>query len=479
MTITLQQHYASLGRQFALPTLPEKVTKPAVLLWNQALAEKLGLNLTSDEQALYFSGQKLFQGSQPVAMTYAGHQFGHFNPQLGDGRAHLLGEITHSAGLIQELHLKGSGRTPFSRNGDGKCAIKPAIREYIMSEAMHALGVPSCRTLAVVATHEPLFRQQQTTGAIVTRVAQSHLRVGTFEFFAARGMMHEVGQLADLCIQRHYPEIEIEDPRKYINLLSDVIDKQITLLTEWMRVGFIHGVMNTDNTLLSGHTIDYGPCAMLEVYHPATVYSSIDEQGRYAFGNQPNIAQWNLTRFAECLVPLIDSNQDKAIEQVMPLLAGFSAKFNASYNRMMGKKLGFNNSNQSIEEHSNKLLNLMQKHQLDFTRTFHKLTQSLSTDLSLDQALNDWHQGWLSLLQEAGQTHQQAQQIMQANNPLVIPRNHHVEMILNEVESTLDGSKALEFLEVLKTPYAMSKHTAKYQDNNPEFNKSYQTFCGT
>ncbi|MEZ5473326.1 MAG: YdiU family protein [Marinicella sp.] len=475
----MQHQYADLGRQFAIPTLPEKIGHPKVLLWNQPLAEQLGLDLTETEQAQYFSGQKLFSGSKPVAMAYAGHQFGHFNPQLGDGRAHLLGEFNNLRRQIQEIHLKGSGRTPFSRNGDGRCAIKPAVREYIMSEAMYALGVPTTRTLAVVTTDETLFRQQPTTGAIITRVATSHLRIGTFEYFAARGLYVELEQLVDLAIDRHYPQINKNEPNKYIKLLSHVIDKQIELIVNWMRVGFIHGVMNTDNILLSGETIDYGPCAMLEVYNPATVFSSIDESGRYAFANQPNIAQWNMVRLAECFIPLIDDNQNHAINQVMPLLEGFVPTFKTAYYLMLAHKLGFNEANPAIKKLSQELLVLMQQNQLDYTQTFDYLTSSLQSKQSPHPTFNDWYEKWQMLLTENNASSHETSMLMRQNNPLLIPRNHHIEAVLAHIETHQSAERVWEFLKPLESPYTLTETTEKYQKPNPEFNESYQTFCGT
>ena len=477
MNIKLHSYYADLGKNFSASAKPERIENPQILMWNQSLATELGLNLTPTEQAQYFSGKKLFAGSKPVAMAYSGHQFGHFNPHLGDGRAHLLGEIRNSDGQIQELHLKGSGATPFSRNGDGKCAIKPAVREFIMSEAMFALGVPTTRTLAVVATGEPLYRQQETTGAIVTRVATSHLRVGTFEYFAARGMHEELELLVNLAISRHYPEIDINSPNKYLELYSQVIGKTVQLIVQWMRVGFIHGVMNTDNTLLSGETIDYGPCAMLGVYHPSAVYSSIDKNGRYAFGNQPNIAHWNLARLAECFIPLIDKDEKTAIDTIMPVLKSYADKYETAFNHMMANKLGFNKSSNATVKLSNDLLSLMQQNKLDYTQTFHSLS-SLNEQMIPD-VLNQWRDDWKSELKENSQSHEEITKIMQRNNPLVIPRNHHVEAVLKDVEENQSSEKANEFLSVLRSPYEKTAKTHEYQDTNPEYDFSYQTFCGT
>ena len=323
--------YASLDEIFYERTRPIPVKNPQLFLWNSDLAEQLMIpnDLKRDPVALAqaFSGNSSMPGSDPVATVYAGHQFGSFVYQLGDGRAHLLGEVLDQSGQRWDIQLKGSGRTSFSRGGDGRCALGPAVREFIMSEAMNALGVPTTRCLAVVTTGEPVFRETPLPGAVVTRVASSHLRIGTFQFFAARGDHQALKILCNYTINRHYPELQKEGQNPYVSLIDKVIEKQIQLVVEWMRVGFIHGVMNTDNTSLSGETIDYGPCAMMGIYDPKTVYSSIDMMGRYAFGNQPDILHWNLARFAECLLPLINADENKAVEQVRPLIATFSRPF--------------------------------------------------------------------------------------------------------------------------------------------------------
>ncbi len=313
-------------------------------MWNSSLAEQLMIpnELKHDSVALAqaFSGNSIMPGSEPIATVYAGHQFGSFVPQLGDGRAHLLGEVLDQFGQRWDIQLKGSGRTSFSRGGDGRCALGPAVREFIMSEAMKALGIPTTRCLAVVTTGETVFRETTLPGAVVTRVASSHLRIGTFQFFAARGDHQALKTLCNYTIERHYPELQEEGQNQYVSFINKVIERQIQLVVEWMRVGFIHGVMNTDNTSLSGETIDYGPCAMMGIYDPQTVYSSIDTMGRYAFGNQPDILQWNIARFAECLLPLINADRNKAVDQVGPVIAEFPDRFEKEYMKMMGKKLG-------------------------------------------------------------------------------------------------------------------------------------------
>ncbi|MCX7553430.1 YdiU family protein [Marinicella sp. S1101] len=478
----LQHHYQSLGEAFSQSSLPEHVRNPTVVLWNQQLADTLGIKANNHEASQFFSGNALITGSKPVAMAYSGHQFGQFNPHLGDGRAHLLGELRTAEGLIKELQLKGSGRTPFSRNGDGKCGIKPAVREYIMSEAMHALGVPTTRCLAVVSTGEDIQRQTTTPGAVVTRVADSHLRVGTFEYFAARGMHDEIKVLADIAVARHYPEINDKDDTKYLQLISHVIDKQIHLITEWMRVGFIHGVMNTDNTLLSGDTIDYGPCAMMGVYDPNTVFSSIDHQGRYAFGNQPWIAQWNMARFAESLLPVIVDGGEDAIALVTPLIESYQDKYQQAFSLMMAKKIGFSENSQEASQLCNELLEIMFKKHLDYTETFTQLKNSLQpkdgTSPVLHPSLMEWQIKWQETLNKKQLNHQ-AVTLMAENNPLAIPRNHLIEQVLTATEANSAHPAASEMLKVVQNPYTLTENTHKYQVTDKDADLNYQTYCGT
>ncbi|MES9926777.1 MAG: protein adenylyltransferase SelO family protein, partial [Candidatus Thiodiazotropha sp. 6PDIVS] len=336
--------YTALGTAFYKSVPPEPVKDPRLFLWNGQLAEDLQLGEIGDppsEQLVYaLSGNSILPGSEPIALAYAGHQFGNFVPQLGDGRAHLLGEIVDRAGEWRDVQLKGSGPTPFSRSGDGRYALGPAIREFIMGEAMHAMGIPTTRSLAVTTSSEIVFRETAQQGAVLTRIAASHLRVGSFEYFAARQNHQALEQLCDYAIHRHYPELQEHDNQRFILLLEKVMKRQIDLVVEWMRVGFIHGVMNTDNTAISGETIDYGPCAMMGTYNPNTVFSSIDRQGRYAFGNQPSMAQWNMARFAEAILPVIDDDEKKAIEKASDCLALFPGLFKDSYYQMMARKIG-------------------------------------------------------------------------------------------------------------------------------------------
>ena len=482
MTIQVHNEYANLGKSFSLPTQPSQIKNPDLLLWNDALSEELGLTMNDKDKLLYFSGQRMFSNTEAVAMAYAGHQFGQFSPQLGDGRAHLLGEIQTNNGQLKDIHLKGSGITPFSRNGDGKCAIQPAVREYIMSEAMHALGIPTTRCLSVITTGEALFRQHPTTGAVVCRIADSHIRVGTFEYFAARQMHDEVKILADYYIKRHCPEIQSQSGNDYLQLLKYAINKQVKLVCEWLRVGFIHGVMNTDNTLLTGDTIDYGPCAMMGSYNPSKVFSSIDHNGRYAFGNQPQMAHWNMARLAESLIPLIDQDDQQAINLIMPVIGSFSDEFKRSYHQMMAAKLGFNDPEVISMSIIDELLKTMYQEEMDYTRTFNQLHDFLSKNevsKSVPDSLLSWANQWLNKHREKSLDHSAALALMEQSNPLVIPRNHHVEDILTITEESKSAAAVIQYLEVLKSPYQSLKNTHKFQQPSPESDLNYQTFCGT
>jgi uncharacterized protein YdiU (UPF0061 family) len=519
--------YIKLGEQFFQRTLPEKVTSPTLLLWNKALANNLDISedLQNDHLLLsqYGSGNQLPFGAESIALAYSGHQFGHFNPQLGDGRAHLLGEVLDKDNVRRDIQLKGSGQTGFSRRGDGKCALAPALREYIMSEALFALGAPTSRCLSVVATGEIINRGLTKAGAVVTRVAASHIRVGTFQYFAARGDIDSLQTLVDYSIKRHFPEIDTNETVNSIPLSSDqrilaflagAITKQITLVIEWLRIGFIHGVMNTDNTAICGETLDFGPCAMLGVYDENKVFSSIDEHGRYAFGNQGKIAQWNMARLADCLMPLLIEVSDKqlteeeqeqqALTKVEALINQYTDEFDVAYFTMYGKKLGLINRDENNKSLISDLLTIMQTQKLDYTETFLQLTQSLTDDFKAQELagkLGDWYQAWLEVLsqkepkQENHQqnNYQQAQGLMKKNNPVVIPRNHHIETILdvcetviaNDLSCTKNLTKEVitntvdEYLQVLRSPYQEIAATAKYQELPIDGDRYYQTYCGT
>jgi uncharacterized protein YdiU (UPF0061 family) len=478
--------YAGLDEIFYERTRPTPVRAPRLFLWNPSLAEQLMIpnELRQDPVALAqaFSGNHIIPGSEPIATVYAGHQFGSFVPQLGDGRAHLLGEVLDRSGKGWDIQLKGSGRTSFSRGGDGRCAIGPAVREFIMSEAMNALGVPTTRSLAVVATGETVYRETPLPGAVVTRVASSHVRIGTFEFFAARGNHQALKTLCNYTIGRHYPALQKEGPNPYVPLINKFIERQIQLVVEWMRVGFIHGVMNTDNTALSGETIDYGPCAMMGIYDPQTVYSSIDRMGRYAFGNQPKILHWNIARFAECLLPLINADRNKAVDPVGHLIAEFPDRFEKEYLKMMGKKLGLTSFKQEDQNLIVSVLNRLKERRLDYTVTFDLLTKSLTSEAAASQMnseLGEYFDLWQKRLSEPHEASHKVQELMRQHNPVVIPRNHHVEEVIQECEETGRVTLAEKFLQVLRSPYEELAQTSEYQDPPSDGDKNYKTFCGT
>lgn len=457
-----------------------------MFLWNRRLAEELGLAedllQSPGRLAEHFSGNALLPGSEPIALAYAGHQFGHFVPQLGDGRAHLLGDIHDRSGRWLDVQLKGSGQTAFSRNGDGRCALGPAVREFVMSEALQALGVATSQTLAVVHSGEWVFREGRQPGAVVTRVAASHLRVGSFEYFAMRRKYAELELLADYCIQRHYPELAEAGADRFTALLEQVVLRQIALVVDWMRVGFIHGVMNTDNTALSGETIDFGPCAMLGNYDPGAVFSSIDVKGRYAFGNQPSIAQWNMARLAECLMPLIDEDPDSALAQVLPVIDAMQTGFAQAYLQMLAGKLGLMEVQEGDGELAADLLGTMQRRAMDYTQTFDRLTRSL-TDTpvadALARELPHWYPRWQQRLARQPGPVELGQKHMRRSNPLLIPRNHHVERVIQACVDGGDVAVAEDFLDALRSPYAPRPNTARYQDSPVDGDRGYQTFCGT
>ena len=478
--------YIKLGNHFYEKSKPTPVQEPRLFLWNSELAEQLNVSedLLMDPAALaqVFSGNQMLTGAEPIAIAYAGHQFGGFNPQLGDGRAHLLGEVIDQVGKRWDVQLKGSGPTEFSRGGDGRCAIGPAVREFIMSEAMKALGVPTTQCLAVVTTGESVYREGPVPGAVVTRIASSHLRVGTFQFFAARGDHDSLKALCDYTIEHHFPELKGEKENQTILLLEKVIEKQIQLIVAWMRVGFIHGVMNTDNTAISGDTIDFGPCAMMGVCDPKTVYSSIDRNGRYAFGNQPNIAQWNMARFAECLLCLIDEEDTQAIEQIKSMITDFFNQFNLEYRQMMGKKFGVLSPQEEDDQLLSSLLEQFTVQELDYTITFDRLTKSLTSDSITSQMkaeLGQYFDPWRKRITEQAASVEEIQSVMRRNNPVVIPRNHHVEAVIKKCEESGVATAAEEFLEVLRSPYKELSQTPKFKDVPKDRDLQYQTFCGT
>ena len=464
-----------------LPPVP--VRTPQLVIFNDSLAEQLGLdpqNLNTPQGAEILAGNLLPPGAAPLAQAYAGHQFGGFT-MLGDGRAILLGEQITPGGERVDIQLKGSGQTPFSRRGDGRAALGPMLREYLISEAMFALGIPTSRSLAVVATGEPVRRETLLPGAILTRVAASHLRVGTFEYAARRGSTADVKILADYAIWRHYPDVARQD-NPYLALLETAIARQAELVARWLLVGFIHGVMNTDNVAIAGETIDYGPCAFMDAYNPATVFSSIDHQGRYAFANQPPITQWNLTRFAETLLPLLDKQQESAIEMAQQALDSFSDKFRRTWLQGMRKKLGLMDEQEDDVALIDDLLAIMQRLRADYSNSFRDLAGEELTDNELhrDGAFQDWRKRWQWRLEQQGQSFNTVKKIMDRNNPAVIPRNHRVEEALAAAEKDGNLQPLEHLLRVLATPYTdLDAADLAYREPPPPSQRVYQTFCGT
>ena len=458
---------------------PARVREPRVTVLNHRLAGELGLDLgalSADAAAALFAGQTLPSGFQPIAQAYAGHQFGGFT-MLGDGRAILLGEHRTPSGQLVDIQLKGSGRTQFSRGGDGRAALGPMLREYIISEAMAALGIPTTRSLAVVTTGEPVYRASPLPGAILTRVASSHIRVGTFEY-AARKDEATLRALADYAIDRHYPEL-VDAPRKYLEFFRAVADRQAALVARWQLVGFVHGVMNTDNVAVSGETIDYGPCAFMDVYHADTVFSSIDHAGRYAYGNQPNITQWNLARFAETLLPLMDTDPEKAVAAAMEVLEDFPTRFERYWFVGMQKKLGLLTDEADDAEWITSLLGWMQRSRADFTNTFRDLSEGrLDGERYREPDFQTWYAGWQQRLGRDSKPPAAAYAVMQTVNPAVIPRNHRVEEALSAVENRGDLSVLHQLLAVLASPYETGADSVQYREPPPD-GCAYRTYCGT
>jgi len=478
--------YARLGPSFHRRTHPTVVEQPRLLLLNRPLAEELGLDpeaLATDEGARILAGNELPEGAEPLAAAYAGHQFGNFVPQLGDGRAILLGEFVDRNGHRRDIQLKGSGPTPFSRSGDGRAALGPVLREYLVSEAMAALHVPTTRALAAVTTGEAVYREQVLPGAVLTRVASSHVRIGTFQFFAARGDQESVRRLADYVIARHDPEAA-DAANPYQALLEGVCKRQARLVAQWMQVGFVHGVMNTDNMSISGETIDYGPCAFLDAYDPAAVFSSIDRNGRYAFANQPMIAKWNLARLAECLLPLFDTGGDAAVEEAYRILDGFAETFKAAYLAGFGAKLGLNTQREGDAALIETLLERMAQQRADFTLTFRRLGRAAEDADAIDAvaALFDdpgvfaeWANGWRARLDQEPTQPGARRRAMDRVNPAIIPRNHLVETVLAAAsEGDLKPFESLS--SALSTPYEASPD---YDAAPPTPAQPYRTFCGT
>lgn len=474
--------YARLPDLMFTRLKPTPVRAPKLAVLNKPLAASLGLDaavLNSNDGAAVFAGNEIPDGAEPLAQAYAGHQFGHFT-MLGDGRAILLGEQMTPTGERFDIQLKGSGRTPYSRRGDGRAALGPMLREYIISEAMHALGIATTRSLAVVTTGETVIRETELTGAILTRVAASHLRVGTFQYVANWGSIDDLRTLADYTLQRHYPEIE-ENEERYLSLLQAVIKRQAELIAKWQLVGFIHGVMNTDNMALSGETIDYGPCAFMDAYDPATVFSSIDTYGRYAYGNQPKIGVWNLARFAEALLPLLHDNEEEAIKLAEAALSDFTKLFSSHWLAGMRAKLGILNEEAEDESLIHDLLHMMQKHQADYTNTFRAFTLGKPEETAMFGTTEyaGWHERWQARLGRQQEQSISSHQLMRNSNPAVIPRNHRVEAALEAAVQHEDYSVMVQLLSVLSKPFAYSPEQEEYASLPEPSACPYRTFCGT
>jgi serine/tyrosine/threonine adenylyltransferase len=474
--------YARLPESFFTSHNPTPVSSPKLAILNHYLATSLGLDvqaLQSDEGVAVFAGNQIPEGAEPLAQAYAGHQFGHFT-MLGDGRAVLLGEQITPDSERFDIQLKGPGRTPYSRGGDGRAALGPMLREYIISESMHALGIPTTRSLAVVTTGESVIRETYLPGAILTRVAASHIRVGTFQYVAKWGTIEELRILADYTLERHYPHVETDEHR-YLSLLKEVIKRQAALIAKWQLVGFIHGVMNTDNMTISGETIDYGPCAFMDAFDPATVFSSIDREGRYAYGNQPYMALWNLSRFAETLLPLLHEDQEQAVKLAEDSLSNFAKVFESNWLNGMRAKLGIFNEEEHDKALINELLNMMQKHQADYTNTFRALTfdQQEETELYKAPEFIQWHEKWQARIGRQEETKASSHKLMRNSNPAVIPRNHRVEEALAAATNQGDYSVMEKLLVVLSEPYGHLPEQEEYCTLPTPTTRPYQTFCGT
>ena len=472
--------YSKLSETFKEEIKPIPVKNPELVILNEQLAKELNLdfsNISQQDLSKLFSGNILPEGSHSIAQAYAGHQFGHFT-MLGDGRAVLIGEHLSNKNQRFDIQFKGSGRTSFSRRGDGRAALGPMLREYIISEAMHALNIPTTRSLAVVKTGENVIRDQFLPGAILTRVAASHIRVGTFQYIAAKQNLEELEILVNFTIDRHYPNLK-KSKNKALDLLNVLIDKQSELVVNWMRVGFIHGVMNTDNMAISGETIDYGPCAFMDHYDPQTVFSSIDEYGRYAYDNQPKIAKWNLARFAECLIPLIDKDEETAVKLATDAINNFENIYETRWLNMMRDKLGLFGEDKNDKKLILDLLDWMKINKADFTNTFCYLMNIKlgKNKIYLNQEFTNWLELWHKRV-NLNNLNNKHLELMKSVNPIVIPRNHKVEEAL-KTASEGNIKRFNDFLKILQTPYENKSNILDFQNPAPITNEKYQTFCGT
>jgi uncharacterized protein YdiU (UPF0061 family) len=478
----LDHSYARLPKQLFAPVAPTPVAAPHLVVLNVPLAQQLRLDsatLGAKENAGWFTGNALPPGAAPIAQAYAGHQFGNF-VILGDGRAILLGEQLTPSGQRFDIQLKGPGRTPFSRRGDGRAALGPMLREYIISEAMHALGIPTTRSLAVAVTGEPVFRETTLPGAVLTRVAASHIRVGTFEWCAAKGELDAMRALVDYTLQRHYPEVSRGDNAARA-LLQAVLERQAALIARWQMVGFVHGVMNTDNMALSGETIDYGPCAFMDAYHPGTVFSSIDQHGRYAYGNQPSIAHWNLSRLASALLPLLHEDEKQAVDVANEILRTYPTHFGSKWFAGVRGKLGLFTEEEGDGELAEELLDIMQAHGADFTNTF----RDLSGDSMMDAALAAraeflaWRARWQERVARQPQSFDEVRALMRRSNPAFIPRNHKVEEALAAATERGDLAVLEKLLSVLTHPFDYGRDLPEFSNAAAMGDERYVTYCGT
>ena len=480
--------YQNLPQDFFERINPVPVRDPQLIIFNNDLGKSLGIDqkINKKELANIFSGNEILKGSSPIALAYAGHQYGNFVNQLGDGRAVLLGEVSTPNQERFDMQLKGSGQTRFSRQGDGRSPLGPVIREYVVSEAMNALGIPSTRSLAAVTTGEKVFREVLLPGGILTRIAKSHIRVGTFEYFAAQKNTENLKTLADYTIKRHFPSLK-DAANPYLSLLEIVSDRQIELISKWMGVGFIHGVMNTDNTSIVGETIDYGPCAFMDEYNPSTVFSSIDAHGRYAFGNQPLIAQWNMACFANSLLALIDKDTEKATAKAQKVINNFPNKMGEAVMNVMCKKIGLDGTKTNSHETLTKLLKIMLDNKSDYTLTFLYLSDIIKgkgDNLFKQQFLkpnqiSNWLKEWKELIKDQNLAKKAIALSMEGSNPVFIPRNHLVERAIEAAVESNDFSEMKTLLTILSKPYEEQSRYGEYMKPPKSHEVVHQTFCGT
>ncbi len=471
--------YLNLPENFFEILKPEKIKNPKLIKLNKSLSIELDLdiqdtNLVKD----LFSGNYIPESAKTIALAYSGHQFGNFVPNLGDGRAILLGDLVDKNGDLKDIQLKGSGKTKFSRNGDGKAPLGPVIREYIISEAMNALSIPTTRSLAIISTGENVIREKTLPGGILTRVASSHLRVGTFQYCQLLNDLDKLKKLCDYTINRHFPLIK-NNKNPYLDLLLEIQEKQTLLVSKWMSVGFIHGVMNTDNTSISGETIDFGPCAFLDAYNPNAVFSSIDFNGRYSFNNQPGIAQWNLARFAESILPLINDNEELAISQANEIINEYPKIFKKKWLNIMRKKLGLIKIEKNDESLINNLLNIMSKNNLDFTETFRNLSNQYILNQENNREINIWKNQWNERIKKEETDFEKISYQMNKINPFYIPRNHLIEKVINEAIENDNFQPLDKILDLIYEPYSEKVDDHFYKATPEPEERVFQTFCGT